>query len=60
MDTPPLRPLLWVGSSRKEYERFSDTLRHDLGYALYRVQIQRPVPNEKPLNKGALKGLGVA
>lgn len=59
MDEPSLRPLLWLGAAKKEYSRFSVRLRHDFGYSLYRVQIQRPPPNEKALNQGALKGLGI-
>lgn len=59
MAEPPLRLLFWVGASKKDYLRFSDELRHDLGLLLYRVQAGRPVPNEKPLNKGSLRGLGI-
>lgn len=59
MATLPLRLLFWVGASKKDYLRFSDELRHDLGLRLYRVQAGLPVPNEKPLNRGSLRGLGI-
>lgn len=59
MHEPPTRPLFWVGAAKKEYQHFPAELRHDLGFSLYRVQAHRPVPNEKPLSKGVLKGLGI-
>ncbi|HST57437.1 MAG TPA: type II toxin-antitoxin system RelE/ParE family toxin [Longimicrobium sp.] len=59
MDEPRLRPLFWVGGSKKEYRSFPLDLRHDIGYLLYRVQEEQPVPDEKPLNRGPLQGLGI-
>jgi phage-related protein len=57
---PPLRPLFWVGASKKDYEqRFPIRLRRIFGYHLYLVQAGEPLSNEKPLNEGALKGLGI-
>jgi phage-related protein len=59
MSSPPLRPLIWIGSTKRDYMRFPERLRDDFGYRLYRVQTQQSVPEEKPLNRGALKGLGI-
>lgn len=59
MTDPPLRPLIWVGGAKREYMRFPDELRHDVGYDLYRVQTGRPVSNEKLLAGGQLAGLGI-
>jgi phage-related protein len=56
---PPLRPLIWVGGSKKDYLRFPDAQRHDFGFRLYRVQAGKPAPGEKPLNQGVLKGCGI-
>jgi phage-related protein len=55
----PLRPLYWVGSSRKDYCRFPAGLLCTFGFLLYRAQSGLPVPNEKPLHRGVLKGLGI-
>jgi phage-related protein len=59
MVKPRLRPLFWVGGSKKDYDRFSTDLRHDLGFLLHRVQAGLPVASEKPLNHGVLHGLGI-
>lgn len=59
MDEPRLRPLFWVGASKKDYRSFPRDLRHDIGFLLYQVQQDLPVPNEKPLNRGVLQGLGI-
>lgn len=54
------RPLAWVGSSRKDYAEFPAKVQDDIGYRLYRVQVEGSVfPPAKPLNKGVLKGLGI-
>jgi phage-related protein len=59
MEKVPVRPLFWVGASKKEYRSFPQGLQHDLGYLLFRVQAELPVETEKPLNKGVLRGLGI-
>jgi phage-related protein len=59
MRKPPLRPLIWVGASKRDYMGFSEILRDDFGFRLHQVQTAQPVPGEKPLNKGALEGLGI-
>jgi phage-related protein len=60
MVDPTLRPLVWVGGTRKEYAAFPSDVQDNLGYALYLVQAgEKVVPGAKPLAEGVLKGLGV-
>lgn len=55
-----IRPLAWVGSSRKDYAEFPERVQDDIGYRLYRVQVGGGVfPPAKALNQGVLKGLGI-
>jgi phage-related protein len=35
---PPLKPVVWVGSSRKDLRTFPDPVQHHVGYALYVAQ----------------------
>jgi phage-related protein len=49
----PLRPLLWVGSSQRDYRDFPAAVQDDLGFALFLVQTGQHPPVAKPL-----KGLG--
>jgi len=37
-DEPPLRPVVWVGSSRKDLREFPDAVQDQMGYALYVAQ----------------------
>lgn len=59
MDQPPLRPLVWVGSSKKDYSKFPAEAVRDFGQQLFLVQTGQYTPGEKPLTKGVLKGLGI-
>jgi phage-related protein len=59
MHRPPLRPLVWVGASYKEYAQFPRAVIRTLGHRLYQVQIGEEPHGEKPLVRGALKGLGI-
>ncbi len=36
--TPPLKPLVWVGSSGKDFREFPDLVKDDMGYALFVAQ----------------------
>lgn len=55
-----IRPLAWVGSSRKDYAEFPARVQDDIGYRLYRVQVGGSVfPPARGLNQGVLKGLGI-
>lgn len=59
MDHPPLRAVVWVGSSHKDFLRFPTDARDDFVQQLYLVQAGEDAPGEKPLTKGKLKGLGI-
>ena len=37
-DAPSLKPVIWVGSSRKDLREFPDAVRDHIGYALYVAQ----------------------
>lgn len=47
--TPQLRPLLWVGSSKRDYEKFPDATQELLGFELYLAQTGQHPPSAKPL-----------
>jgi phage-related protein len=34
----PLKPVVWMGSSRKDLKRFPDSVQHQVGYAIYAAQ----------------------
>jgi phage-related protein len=37
-EEPPLKPVVWVGSSRKDLKKFRDPVQHQVGYAIYIAQ----------------------
>jgi phage-related protein len=37
-DEPPLKPVTWVGSSRKDFREFPDLVQDHMGYGLYVAQ----------------------
>ncbi len=37
-DGPSLKPVIWVGSSRKDLREFPDMVQDHMGYALYVAQ----------------------
>jgi phage-related protein len=37
-DEPPLKPVVWVGSSRKDLRKFPDPVQQQVGYAIYVAQ----------------------
>lgn len=49
----PNRPLLWIGSSRKDYADFPPTVQETFGFELFLAQTGQHPPSAKPL-----KGLG--
>jgi phage-related protein len=54
------RPLVWIGRSRKDFDRFPREVRLVFEHALARVQEgEREIHEAKPLSRGLLKGLGV-
>lgn len=49
----PLRPLLWVASSKRDYWQFPARVQDNLGFELFLAQTGQHPPSAKPL-----KGLG--
>jgi phage-related protein len=49
----PLRPLRWIGSSRKDFINFPHVVQDDFGFELFLVQTGEHPPSAKPL-----KGFG--
>jgi phage-related protein len=49
----PLRPLLWVGSSLRDYREFPGGVQDGFGFELFLAQTGQHPPSAKPL-----KGLG--
>jgi phage-related protein len=37
-DNPPIKPVVWVGSSREDLREFPDPVQDHIGYALYVAQ----------------------
>jgi phage-related protein len=54
-ETPPLKPLIWIGSSRKDFGEFPDPVKDRMGYALFVAQQGGKHADAKPL-----KGYGGA
>jgi phage-related protein len=48
-----LKPIVWIGSSRRDLKAFPKQVRSDIGQALYTAQMGETDPAAKPL-----KGLG--
>ena len=38
INLPPIKPVIWVGSSRKDLREFPEPVRDHLGYVLYVAQ----------------------
>lgn len=51
----PMRPLLWVASSKRDYRAFPPPVQDNLGFALFLVQTGQHPPSAKPL-KGLSNG----
>ena len=49
----PMRPLLWVASSKRDYREFPPRVQDALGFELFLAQTGQHPPSAKPL-----KGLG--
>jgi len=54
-DISPLKPLIWVGSSGKDFRAFPDFVKDEVGYALFLAQKGGKHEKAKPL-----KGFGGA
>ncbi len=48
-----VRPLLWVGSAKRDYKNFPERVQDSLGFELFLVQTGQHPPSAKPL-----RGLG--
>lgn len=48
-DTPKIKSLLWVGSSKKDLKAFPAEVRSVMGFALYQAQLGRKPASAKPL-----------
>ena len=44
------RPLVWIGSTRRDVRAFPPAVRRDIGYALYAAQEGEVDPSAKPLS----------
>jgi phage-related protein len=55
MSSPPVKPLVWIGSSLKELREFPDEVKDEMGFALYEAQC-----GLKPTAAKPLKGFGGA
>src|SRR6202045_1781779 len=55
MEEPEPKPLVWVGSSRRDLRAFPPPVRRTFGVALFAVQLGETPPEAKPL-----KGFGGA
>ena len=45
-----LRPIVWIGSTRRDMRAFPRAVRRDVGYALYSAQEGDVDPSAKPLS----------
>jgi phage-related protein len=57
IQVPSLRPVVWLGSTLRDYRQFPDRVQSVMGYALYLAQLGGKHRNAKPL-KG-FRGAGV-
>ncbi len=55
MSSPPVKPLVWIGSSLKDLREFPDEVKDEMGFALYEAQC-----GLKPAAAKPLKGFGGA
>ena len=49
----PLRPLLWIGSSKRDYMQFPARVQDEFGFALFLAQT-----GQNPISDKLMKGLG--
>src|SRR5713226_2541943 len=48
-ESPKIKTLIWVGSSRRDLKAFPDEVKDGMGYALYQAQVGQKAPTAKPL-----------
>lgn len=49
METTKLKPVIWIGSSREDLKKFPESIRKDIGFALFRAQEGKKHHAAKPL-----------
>ena len=54
MDSGPLKPLVWIGSSYRDLRKLSDRVQDNIGYAIYFAQIGKRHPSAKVLKVSAV------
>ncbi|WAT16064.1 type II toxin-antitoxin system RelE/ParE family toxin [Xanthomonas fragariae] len=55
----PEKPLIWVGSSRRDLAELPEDVKDTFGFALSEAQNGRTHVRAKPMAKGSLKGKGI-
>ena len=50
IDEPKPKPLVWVGSSRKDFVEFPDEVKSEMGYGLFQAQLGKRHRNAKTLS----------
>ena len=58
-DQPSFKPVIWVGSSRKDLREFADIVQDHVGYALYVAQQGGKHRDAKTLTGFGAAGVGV-
>ena len=48
-ETPKLKPVVWIGSSKADFQQFPDEVKRFVGYALYKAQQGGKHADAKPL-----------
>jgi phage-related protein len=57
MSDPPLKPVIWIGSSRRDFRTLPQAVKSRMGYALYVAQQGGKHRDAKPLT--GFRGAGV-
>ena len=50
IDTPTQKPLVWIGSSKKDFRDFPDEVKSEMGYGLFQAQLGARHRNAKTLS----------
>lgn len=48
-ESPKIKNLIWIGSSRRDLKAFPDEVKDGMGYALYQAQVGQKAATAKPL-----------
>ena len=55
--SPPLKPLFWIASAKKDLQAMPDDVQDTFGYALYLAQVGRKHAQAKPLKSFGSAGV---